>query len=62
MHREPETVALDPLSAAKGSFKHFMQKEIAEQPEGILDTIRGRALFGESRVEIDELAISGRSG
>jgi glutamine---fructose-6-phosphate transaminase (isomerizing) len=57
VHREPDTVALDPLSAAKGSFKHFMQKEIAEQPEGILDTIRGRALFGESRVEIDEVAI-----
>jgi glucosamine--fructose-6-phosphate aminotransferase (isomerizing) len=55
--RTPEDVALDPLSAAKGSFKHFMQKEIAEQPEGILDTIRGRALFGESRVEIDSVDI-----
>jgi glucosamine--fructose-6-phosphate aminotransferase (isomerizing) len=56
--RRPETIQLDPLSAAKGSYKHFMQKEIAEQPEGILDTIRGRALFGEGRVELDEMRLS----
>ena len=56
--RQPEDLALDPLSAAKGSYKHFMQKEIAEQPEGILDTIRGRALFGESRVELDNINLS----
>jgi glutamine---fructose-6-phosphate transaminase (isomerizing) len=58
VHREPENVALDPLSAAKGSYKHFMQKEIAEQPEGLLDTIRGRALFGESRVELDDIRLT----
>jgi glucosamine--fructose-6-phosphate aminotransferase (isomerizing) len=58
IEREPEHVALDPLAAAKGSYKHFMQKEIAEQPEGILDTIRGRALFGESRIELDEVRLS----
>ena len=58
IQRAPETIHLDPLSAAKGSYKHFMQKEIAEQPEGILDTIRGRALFGESRVELDEMRLT----
>ena len=58
VHKTPEVVTLDPLSAAKGSYKHFMQKEIAEQPEGILDTIRGRALFGESRVELDEMRLT----
>lgn len=58
IEREPEEVSLDPLAAAKGSYKHFMQKEIAEQPEGILDTIRGRALFGESRIELDEFHLS----
>ena len=36
-----------------------MQKEIAEQPEGLLDTIRGRALFGESRVELDDVRLIG---
>ncbi len=58
VHKEPEVVNLDPLSAAKGSYKHFMQKEIAEQPEGLLDTIRGRALFGESRVELDDVRLT----
>ena len=58
VHKQPEDVHLDPLSAAKGSYKHFMQKEIAEQPEGILDTIRGRALFGESRVELDDIRLT----
>ncbi len=58
IERAPETIHLDPLSAAKGSYKHFMQKEIAEQPEGILDTIRGRALFGEGRVELDDMRLT----
>jgi glutamine---fructose-6-phosphate transaminase (isomerizing) len=58
VRKTPEVVTLDPLSAAKGSYKHFMQKEIAEQPEGILDTIRGRAMFGESRVELDDVRLS----
>jgi glucosamine--fructose-6-phosphate aminotransferase (isomerizing) len=54
----PQAVAYDPVSAAKGSFKHFMQKEIAEQPEAILNTIRGRALFAESRVELEDLRLT----
>jgi glucosamine--fructose-6-phosphate aminotransferase (isomerizing) len=58
IQRAPETIQMDPLSAAKGSYKHFMQKEIAEQPEGILDTIRGRALFGEGRVELDDMRLT----
>ncbi|MDP9180425.1 MAG: glutamine--fructose-6-phosphate transaminase (isomerizing) [Chloroflexota bacterium] len=58
VHKTPEVVTLDPLSAAKGSYNHFMQKEIAEQPEGILDTIRGRAMFGESRVELDDVRLT----
>ena len=56
VEREPQEVGLDPVSAAKGNFKHFMQKEIAEQAEVVLDTLRGRALFGESRVDLDDMA------
>ncbi len=55
---KPQEVPYDPVSAAKGSYKHFMQKEIAEQPEAILDTIRGRAIFSEARVDLDELGLS----
>jgi glucosamine--fructose-6-phosphate aminotransferase (isomerizing) len=58
VERTPQEVAYDPVSAAKGSFKHFMQKEIVEQPEAILNTLRGRALFSESRVELEDLKLS----
>ena len=36
-------VDLDPESAAKGDYPHFMLKEIHEQPAALSDTIRGRA-------------------
>ena len=56
--REPQEVPYDPVSAAKGNYKHFMQKEIGEQPEAILDTIRGRANFAEARVDLEGVEIS----
>jgi glutamine---fructose-6-phosphate transaminase (isomerizing) len=58
IERTPQEVPYDPVSAAKGSFKHFMQKEIAEQPEAIMNTLRSRALFGESRVELDDFKLT----
>jgi len=58
LDQTPQEVPYDPVSAAKGSFKHFMQKEIAEQPEAILNTLRGRALFAESRVELEDVKLS----
>ncbi|MBI2912472.1 MAG: isomerizing glutamine--fructose-6-phosphate transaminase, partial [Chloroflexi bacterium] len=60
LEKQPQEVPYDPVSAAKGNYKHFMLKEIAEQPQAILDTIRGRALFAESKVALDELTL-GRS-
>jgi len=56
--KEPAEVPYDPVSAAKGNFKHFMQKEISEQPESILDTIRGRALFADGRIELEDLGLT----
>ena len=41
----PETVPLDPVAAAKGVYKHFMLKEIMEQPQCVLDTFRGSLRF-----------------
>jgi len=37
-----ETLPYDPVSATKGPYKHFMLKEIYEQPDAVLDAIRGR--------------------
>jgi glucosamine--fructose-6-phosphate aminotransferase (isomerizing) len=39
---EPRHVDWNPLMAEKGGYKHFMLKEIFEQPEAIINTIRGR--------------------
>ncbi len=50
-----ETQLYDPVAAAKGRFKHFMLKEIHEQPTCALDTMRGRYLIDPPRVELEEL-------
>ncbi|HXX33121.1 MAG TPA: glutamine--fructose-6-phosphate transaminase (isomerizing), partial [Thermodesulfobacteriota bacterium] len=44
--KETKHVSWDPLMAEKGGYKHFMLKEIFEQPRAVTDTIRGR-LSGE---------------
>jgi len=48
----------DPVSAVKGEYKHFMQKEIFEQGRSITDTIRGRVDFEHQQVELPELNLS----
>ena len=58
LEREPQQVPYDPVSAAKGAYKHFMLREMMEQPEAILDTLRGRALFAESKVVLEEMGLS----
>jgi glucosamine--fructose-6-phosphate aminotransferase (isomerizing) len=40
--REPKRVNWTPLMAERGGYKHFMLKEIFEQPRAVIDTIRGR--------------------
>jgi glucosamine--fructose-6-phosphate aminotransferase (isomerizing) len=55
---EPQSVPYDPVSAAKGIHKHFMLKEIMEQPEAILDTVRGRAQFEPPTVALEEMPFS----
>ncbi len=48
--REPRRVMWNPLMAEKGGYKHFMLKEIMEQPRAVTDTVRGR--ISEDRSEI----------
>jgi len=54
---EVYTIPWDPVAAAKGPYRHFMQKEIYEQARSVTDTIRGRAKleFGWVRLENLEL-------
>jgi glucosamine--fructose-6-phosphate aminotransferase (isomerizing) len=51
-------ISWDPISAAKGEYRHFMQKEIYDQPNALTDTIRGRVDLGSGEVHLEELTLS----
>ena len=42
IQREIQDIPFDPVAAEKGGFKHFMQKEIFEQPQAISNTLLNR--------------------
>ena len=48
----------DPIMAEKGGFKHFMQKEIFEQPRAVRDTLPGRISQDTGKVFLDEMDIT----
>jgi len=58
MAAETYTIPWDPVAAAKGPYRHFMQKEIYEQARSITDTIRGRADFDAGRVRLEHLELT----
>ncbi len=58
LHKEPLDVPWDPISAAKGTHRHFMQKEILEQARSITDSLRGRIDFETGRVLLPEVNLS----
>jgi glucosamine--fructose-6-phosphate aminotransferase (isomerizing) len=51
---EPQSIAWDPVLAEKSGYRHFMLKEIHEQPRAISDTLAGRISLDEGRVYLDE--------
>jgi glucosamine--fructose-6-phosphate aminotransferase (isomerizing) len=51
--REFKTISWDPVSAEKGGYDRFMQKEIFEQPRAITDTIGTRVALAEAEVDLD---------
>jgi glucosamine--fructose-6-phosphate aminotransferase (isomerizing) len=51
--RDPRVVAWDAVTAQKGGFKHFLLKEIHEQPQAIIDTMRGRIEQESGDVQLD---------
>jgi glucosamine--fructose-6-phosphate aminotransferase (isomerizing) len=56
--KAPETIALDAAVVGKGVYETFMAKEIAEQPEAILDTLRGSLQFEPPAVILPDLRLS----
>ena len=57
-HVEEHTIAWDPVSAVKGEYKHFMQKEIFEQPRALIDTLGGRVDFENGCVSLPEMNLT----
>lgn len=53
--RSIETLELEIAAIMKGKFDHFMQKEIYEQPESVVNTMRGRVNFDENRITLGGL-------
>jgi glutamine---fructose-6-phosphate transaminase (isomerizing) len=51
-----QRITWDPIMAEKGGFKHFMLKEIYEQPRSVRDTVQGRVSLDTGRVFLDEMA------
>jgi len=58
VEKKPQRVTWDPIMAEKGGYKHFMLKEIHEQPRAIRDTLSGRLSLEAGRVYLDEIALS----
>jgi len=57
VERRSRKLDWDPIQAEKGGYKHFMLKEIHEQPQALQDTFAGRVEFADGRVLLDGFAI-----
>lgn len=55
---ERQRITWDPIMAEKGGFKHFMLKEIFEQPRAVRDTVQGRVSLDTGKVYLDAMDIS----
>jgi glucosamine--fructose-6-phosphate aminotransferase (isomerizing) len=58
VQRAAKTIDWSPTQAEKGGFKHFMLKEIHEQPRAVEDTLRGRVDLAEGDVVGAEIGLS----
>ena len=58
IHRQVQHVTWDPIMAEKGGFKHFMLKEIYEQPRAVRDTALGRVSQETGHIFLDQMEIT----
>src|SRR5246500_3496312 len=56
--RQVQHVTWDPIQAEKGGFKHFMLKEIYEQPRAVRDTTLGRVSQDTGHIFLDQMEIT----
>jgi len=50
-----QRITWDPIMAEKGGFKHFMLKEIYEQPRAVRETVQGRISLDSGQVFLDDM-------
>ncbi len=55
--KTPKTITWSPLMAEKGGYRHFMLKEIYEQPRAIADTLAGRVLEESGDVYLEGMSL-----
>ncbi|MFZ1061539.1 MAG: glutamine--fructose-6-phosphate transaminase (isomerizing) [Candidatus Rokuibacteriota bacterium] len=55
VQREPTRILWDPIMAEKGGYRHFMLKEIYEQPRAVTDTMRGRIVPESGNVVLPDV-------
>ena len=58
VERKPHHVAWDPIMAEKGGYKHYMQKEIFEQPRAVRDTFIGRISQDSGKIYLGEMGLT----
>jgi glucosamine--fructose-6-phosphate aminotransferase (isomerizing) len=58
VRKEVQRITWSPVMAEKAGYKHFMQKEIFEQPQAIIDTFRGRVSPEKGEVFLPEIRLS----
>ena len=58
VERKPHHVAWDPIMAEKGGYKHYMQKEIFEQPRAVRDTFLGRISQDTGKIYLGEMGLT----
>ncbi len=55
IQRDSRHITWDPVTAQKSGYKHFMLKEIHEQPQAMIDTMRGRLMLEAGDVSLGEI-------
>jgi len=58
LSKKIDTITWDPIMVEKGGFKHFMLKEIFEQPRALRETLMGRISLDTGKIYLDEINIS----
>ncbi|HUO78130.1 MAG TPA: glutamine--fructose-6-phosphate transaminase (isomerizing) [Thermodesulfovibrionales bacterium] len=57
VHKEVTSIPWSPSMAEKGGYKHFMLKEMYEQPRAVADTLRGRFSLETGEIYLEEFGL-----